>query len=217
MAGGIGNSNAKFQTALPLVHHFLKEWKTLGKVPEKTKSNFPSIYMVVTFLENSRNTLCLFVSQEQVLGTDNYKLVFHLHECPVEHFKITASSSSFCTCCRMSGCLASLTHIPLCQLGTQLSWQSKLSAYFPNVPWLFPEGEYNLCREPARYKKIKDVMYGSLLVLAQPHSHSLPEQLLPGSRDLETGWYGTTQQASQASDVHLLNWYCSKPQSRHRP
>lgn len=113
---------------------FWKSKKTLGKVPEKTKSNLPSIYMVVTFLENSRNVLCLFVSQEQVLGTDNYKLVFHPHECPLEHFKVTASSSSFCTCCRMSGCLASLAHIPLGQLGTQLAWQSKLSAHFPNVP-----------------------------------------------------------------------------------
>lgn len=37
--------------------HFLKEWKTPGKVSNKTKNNLPSNYMVVTFLETSTNTL----------------------------------------------------------------------------------------------------------------------------------------------------------------
>ena len=42
--------------------------------------------------------------------------------------------------------------------------------------------------------------------LASP-IHSLPEPLMPGGRELRTGSYGITQQASQAGDMHLLNWY----------
>lgn len=43
MAYNIGNSATKPPAALLLVHPFLKEQKTLGKMPNETSNNLPSI------------------------------------------------------------------------------------------------------------------------------------------------------------------------------
>ena len=98
---GTGDANTKFGATLLWMRDLLKEWKMLGKVPNKTNNNLPSIYMAVTFLENLSNTWYSFVTREQVLGTNHHKQVFHLQECPVKHLKVTANFSFSCT---FAGC-----------------------------------------------------------------------------------------------------------------
>lgn len=161
--------------------------------------------MVVTFLENSRTTLYLFATQEQVLGADNYKWVFQLHEWPVEHLKVIASSPFFCACCRTSECLASLAHIHLNHHDNQKC--SLVSRIFPKCSLkgtaTFVENQWDTGKWKMQFMII-------FLCWSRPtptpcQNHSCLEAETWGLGDMGP------QQASQASVVHLQNRYCWKP------